>query len=355
MRTEIDNWKRAVVFVEGACVNGSPRVVRGVANPIISRLSRFFTQLRLSVLTAKFVKGLVNQGREPFVGFSPVTFQYISFGVRKFIRNLSCRLMNLIGYPVVRFSQGLGLSLLKPFPPTRALHPGGLSSLNPPELLVPVPNIGFDRSTGDANRLFSIGRGNQGIDSKVDADHRSSGSPFRFRAFKNKKGFMPAGPNLHQTSRQFKIRKFDPQRPRLTVRQEKKSVTNPRPLIGIDHITALDFLPGVLGVLRTFLSQLTSGFYSFEKFTDDLLNRLTVKLRVSSFGPLFPSTFRWPFPMRSTNPKVTLNEIIPEPCGFFAGLVINAPLVGASWREFYFYCAINHDNYYIIGDSCGKW
>src|SRR5215468_11180444 len=77
MRTEIDNWKRAVVFVEGACVNGSPRVVRGVANPIISRLSRFFTKLRLSVLTAKFVKDLVNQGREPFVGFSPVTFQYL--------------------------------------------------------------------------------------------------------------------------------------------------------------------------------------------------------------------------------------------------------------------------------------
>src|SRR5215467_4672973 len=77
MRTEIDNWKRAVVFVEGACVTGSPRVVRGVANPIISRLSRFFTKLRLSVLTAKFVKDLVNQGREPFVGFSPVTFQYL--------------------------------------------------------------------------------------------------------------------------------------------------------------------------------------------------------------------------------------------------------------------------------------
>ena len=280
---------------------------------------------------------------------------YISFGVRKFIRNLSCRLMNLIGYPVVRFSQRLGLSLLKPFPPTRALHPGGLSCLNLPKLLVPIPNIGFDRSTGDANRLFSIGRGNQGIDSKVDADHRSYGSPFRFRALKNKKGFMPAGPNLHQTSRQFKIRKFDAERPRLSVRQEKKSVTNPRPLIGIDHITALDFLPGVLGVLRTFLSQLTSGFYSFEKFTDDLLNRLTVKLRVSSFGPLFPSTLRWPCPMGSTNPKVTLKEIIPEPCGFFAGLVINAPLDGASWREFYFYCAINHDGYYIIGDCCGKW
>src|SRR5215470_18124018 len=77
MRTEIDNWKRAVVFVECACVNGSPRVVRGVANPIISRLSRFFTKLRLSVLTAKFVKDLVNQGREPFVGFSPVTFQSV--------------------------------------------------------------------------------------------------------------------------------------------------------------------------------------------------------------------------------------------------------------------------------------
>src|SRR5215831_2091520 len=82
MRTEIDNWKRAVVFVEGACVNGSPRVVRGVANPIISRLSRFFTKLRLSVLTAKFVKDLVNQGREPFVGFSPVTFQYMKIAYR---------------------------------------------------------------------------------------------------------------------------------------------------------------------------------------------------------------------------------------------------------------------------------
>jgi hypothetical protein len=34
--------------------------------------------------------------------------------------------------------------------------------------------------------------------------------------------------------------------------------------------------------------------------------------------------------MGSTNPKVTLKEIIPEPCGFFAGLVINAPLDGAS-------------------------
>src|SRR5262249_32272899 len=75
MRTEIDNWKRAVVFVEGACVDGSPRVVWGVANPIITRLSRFSTKLRLSVLTVKFVKDLVNQGREPFVGFSPVTFQ----------------------------------------------------------------------------------------------------------------------------------------------------------------------------------------------------------------------------------------------------------------------------------------
>src|SRR5215470_12161308 len=75
MRTEIFNWKRAVVFVEGACVNGSPRVVRGVANPIISRLSRFSTKFRLSVLASEFVKDLVNQGREPFVGFSPVTFQ----------------------------------------------------------------------------------------------------------------------------------------------------------------------------------------------------------------------------------------------------------------------------------------
>src|SRR6516225_8376578 len=280
---------------------------------------------------------------------------YISFGVRKFIRNPSSRLMNLIGYPIVRFSQRLGLSLLKPFPPTRALHPRGLSSLNLPKPLVPVPNFGFDRSTGDANRLFSIGRGNQGIDSKVEADHRSYGSPFWFRALKNKKGLMPAGPNLHQTSRKFKIRKFDAERPRLSVRQEKKSLTNPRPLIGIDHITALDFLPGVLGVLRTFLSQLTSGFYSFEKFTDDLLNRLTVKLRVSSFGPLFPSTLRWPCPMGSTNPEVTFNEIIPEPCGFFAGLVINAPLDGACWREFYFYCAVNHNGHYIIDDSCGKW
>jgi hypothetical protein len=52
---------------------------------------------------------------------------------------------------------------------------------------------------------------------------------------------------------------------------------------------------------------------------------------------------------------VTLKEIIPEPCGFFAGLVINAPLDGASWREFYFYCAVNQDGYYIIDDSCGKW
>jgi hypothetical protein len=59
--------------------------------------------------------------------------------------------------------------------------------------------------------------------------------------------------------------------------------------------------------------------------------------------------------MGSTNPEVTLKEIIPEPCGFFAGLVINAPLDGASWREFYIYCAVNQDGYYIIDDSCGKW
>jgi len=59
--------------------------------------------------------------------------------------------------------------------------------------------------------------------------------------------------------------------------------------------------------------------------------------------------------MGSTNPKVTLKEIIPEPRGFFAGLVINAPLVGASCREFYFYCAVNHDGYYFIVDSFGKW
>jgi hypothetical protein len=146
---------------------------------------------------------------------------------------------------------------------------------------------------------------------------------------KNKKGFMPAGPNFHQTSRQFNIRKFDAKRPRLTIGQEKKSVTNPRSLIGIGHITALVFPPMVFGLLRAFLSQLTGGFNRFEKFTDDLLNRLTVKLRVSTFGPLFPSTLRWPCPMCSTNPKVTLNEIVPEPSGFFAGLIINAPLVGA--------------------------
>jgi hypothetical protein len=79
--------------------------------------------------------------------------------------------MNLFGYPVVRFSQRLGLSLLKPFPSSRALYLGGLSGLNLPKLLVPVPNIGFDCSTGDADRLFSIGGGNQGIDSKVDSDH----------------------------------------------------------------------------------------------------------------------------------------------------------------------------------------
>src|SRR6516225_8495142 len=40
MRTEIDNWKHVVVFVEGACVNGSPGCLL-IRKPIIAWMGRF--------------------------------------------------------------------------------------------------------------------------------------------------------------------------------------------------------------------------------------------------------------------------------------------------------------------------
>src|SRR6266511_2807353 len=40
MRTEIDNWKHVVVFVEGACVNGSPGCLL-IRKPIILGMGRF--------------------------------------------------------------------------------------------------------------------------------------------------------------------------------------------------------------------------------------------------------------------------------------------------------------------------
>src|SRR6516162_5202789 len=40
MRTEIDNWKHVVVFVEDACVNGSPGCLL-IRKPIIARMGRF--------------------------------------------------------------------------------------------------------------------------------------------------------------------------------------------------------------------------------------------------------------------------------------------------------------------------
>ena len=258
-------------------------------------------------------------------------------GIGYYARGFMTQITNL----VLGMIQHFKLTTLKSFVASRSLRLGGLFRCNLGQLLVPQLNRGLYLSATDEDSLLSIGSGDQGIDSQVNTDD-GSGDPRRFLYLADHLQVSVVEPHLHQSPRDGDaLGDVDREFLCLSTRKDQFPVSDPRSLVGEDHLSVSGLFMRILERFTFFTKRLRRR-NSLTEITNSLLHRLRMKVGELSLGLLLNHVFTRPQSSLLTGVSVALHQPSPEPSSFKADGGERSPLSLRLRKPGYFYRAITH-------------
>lgn len=250
------------------------------------------------------------------------------------------RLVRQVSYPVGSLVQQLGFAPLQLAPPARACSLPTLRLLDAGEILVAPLEGRLDSPSADQDSCFPIGRCDQGVDAQVHTDHGLLRARF-IRYLTDKQDLPHAQAGFHQASGQV-YRNGDAQFAGAAVGQNQLAISNNSTLVGVDNVSELWFLPGILRFWMAVLAQLTSGVDRFAELPDDLLHGLRMQVRVLTLRPLFPTLLARPLPVKPADAVMPFDQIAPQPSRFLASQTEGTPFALRLRHPVHAYSSVSH-------------
>lgn len=265
------------------------------------------------------------------------------FSIRKLFLHQGRRFMRQIIDSIARLSQHLGLASLKLFPSARTFQHLRLPLLNRSQVLVAPLNRRLSLASADEQRLLPIRGGNKRVDAEINPN-RNFHHLRLISHFAGEENMAHAQSNFHQSTWKFNAAwNLDEQLAAHSVRQGVATIgLNSHRLIRIDDIPVFNQPPRIAGFRVAIFSQLACGVHRLAKLANDLLNRLRVQARITTFSPPLPATFAGPLHLTAANTSMAKHYIIPQTRRFSTRRRERLPLSLSSWHPTDFDGLIGH-------------